>query len=55
MEKATVTVVEAAKRLGIGRNSAYEGVASGAIPSVKIGRRIVVPIPREGDLGIAVS
>jgi excisionase family DNA binding protein len=37
------TVEEAAKLLRIGRNQAYEGVASGAIPSVRIGKRIIVP------------
>ena len=42
-ERETLTVEEAATRLGIGRNSAYEGVKSGDIPSVRIGKRIVVP------------
>jgi excisionase family DNA binding protein len=39
----TFTVEEAAAMLGLSRNLAYAGVASGQIPSVKIGRRIVVP------------
>lgn len=42
-EQPTVTVEEAGQALGISRASAYEGVRSGAIPSIKIGRRIVVP------------
>jgi excisionase family DNA binding protein len=42
-ERETLTVEEAAVKLGIGRNSAYEGVRSGEIPSVRIGKRIVVP------------
>ena len=43
MECATFTVEEAAEVLGIGRNSAYEGVRTGEIPSVRIGKRILVP------------
>jgi excisionase family DNA binding protein len=38
-----VTVEESGEILGIGRNSAYEGVNSGQIPSIRVGRRIVVP------------
>lgn len=37
------TVEEAAAKLGISRNSAYEGVRRGEIPGIRIGRRIVVP------------
>ena len=36
-------VPEVAKRLRISRNAAYDGVARGEIPSLRIGRRIVVP------------
>ena len=42
-EKRTVTVVEFARLAGISRTTAYECVRSGAIPSVRFGRRIVVP------------
>jgi excisionase family DNA binding protein len=42
VEPATLTVEEAAKYLRISRASAYEGVRAGDIPSVRIGRRIVV-------------
>ncbi len=42
-ETATITVPEAAKKLGIGRNQAYEGVKAGEIPSIRIGGRILVP------------
>ena len=43
-DRATVTVPEAARILGIGRASAYEGVRTGAIPSLRVtSRRIVVP------------
>jgi excisionase family DNA binding protein len=43
MESATLSVEETAKVLGIGRNSAYEGVRTGQIPSIRIGKRILVP------------
>jgi excisionase family DNA binding protein len=43
-DRATVTVDEAASILGVGRASAYEGVRTGRIPSIRISeRRIVVP------------
>ena len=42
-EKLTMTVAEAARCLGIGRNSAYEAIAKGEIPVVKIGKRLLVP------------
>ena len=42
-ERQTYTVDEAAELLGIGRNGAYEGVKSGEIPSIRIGKRILVP------------
>lgn len=40
----TITVPEAARRLGIGRNLAYEAVKRGEIPSIQIGRRILVSL-----------
>jgi excisionase family DNA binding protein len=39
----TTTVAEAAKRLKIGRNQAYEAAARGEIPVIRIGRRWLVP------------
>ena len=42
--KLAITVSEAACRLGIGRNSAYEAVRRGEIPTIRIGKRILVPI-----------
>ncbi|RWD33363.1 MAG: DNA-binding protein [Mesorhizobium sp.] len=41
--RATITIVEAAHRLGIGRNQAYEAAKRGEIPSIKIGKRLLVP------------
>lgn len=42
-EAAVMSVDEAARMLGISRNSAYDAVHAGEIPSIRIGRRIVVP------------
>ena len=42
-ERKTLTITEAAKELGIGRNQAYEAARSGDIPSIKTGSRILVP------------
>ena len=38
-----LTPEETAKLLRIGRNAAYEAIQRGDIPSVRIGRRILVP------------
>jgi excisionase family DNA binding protein len=40
---ATTTIVEAAKRLRIGRNQAYEAAHRGDIPTIRIGKRWLVP------------
>jgi len=42
-ERLTLTVAETAKVLGIGRTLCYERVRSGEIPSLRIGRRLVIP------------
>jgi excisionase family DNA binding protein len=42
--RATVTVLEAAEILGVGRNQAYEGVKNGQIPVIRIGKRLLVPM-----------
>jgi len=41
--RKTKTIPEAARELGISRNSAYEAAARGDLPTVRIGRRILVP------------
>ncbi len=43
LSKTTLTIEEMSLTLGIGRNSAYEAVKRGDIPSIRIGRRILVP------------
>ena len=42
-ERMTLSVEEAAGVLGISRALAYELVARGELPSLRLGRRIVVP------------
>jgi excisionase family DNA binding protein len=43
--RLTVTVEEAAGVLGLGRSAAYEAARRGEIPTRRLGRRIVVPVP----------
>jgi len=40
---ATMTIPEAARLLGISRSAAYRAVARGEIPTIRIGRRLLVP------------
>ena len=42
VERGTLTVREAAYVLGIGRNSAYEAAHRGELPTIRIGRRLLV-------------
>jgi len=42
-KKLTLSVDETSKLLGIGRNSCYEAIARGEIPSIRIGKRLLVP------------
>ena len=42
-ERLTLSVEEAAATLGISRAFAYEAVRRGEIPSIRIGRRVLVP------------
>ncbi len=43
-ERRTISVEEAGRRLGISRGLAYEAAARGQIPTIKIGRRLLVPL-----------
>src|SRR3989442_15868578 len=38
-----LTIAEAARRLRIGRNSAYEAAQRGELPVLRIGRRLLAP------------
>jgi excisionase family DNA binding protein len=46
----TLSVPEAARLLGIGRNTAYEAIRRGEIPALRIGRRLLVPRAALGRL-----
>ena len=43
-EKQVLTIEEAGKVLGLGRGSSYQAAARGDIPTIRIGRRLLVPI-----------
>jgi excisionase family DNA binding protein len=42
-EARTYTVDEAARMLRIGRNQAYQAAKVGQIPTIRIGKRLLVP------------
>ena len=44
-ERKTLRVEEAAAMLGLSRNGAYAAVARGEIPTIRIGRKLLVPKP----------
>jgi excisionase family DNA binding protein len=43
--RATITVEEAAELLGIGRTAAYQAARRGQLPTCRLGRRLLVPVP----------
>lgn len=42
IERKTLSIEDAAARLGVGRNSAYAAAKRGEIPVIKIGKRLLV-------------
>ena len=54
-DKKVVTVMEVARILGIGRNLAYEAVARGEIPSIRVGGRILIPVAALDQMLVAVG
>ena len=42
-ERLTYSVLEAAQKLGLSKNSVYQACAKGEIPHIKIGKRILIP------------
>jgi excisionase family DNA binding protein len=44
MKRLTLTVTEAAQMLGISRGTAYEAARTGELPTVRMGRRRLVPV-----------
>ena len=43
--RATITVEQMAKVVGLGRTGAYEAVKRGDIPSRRVNGRLVIPVP----------
>lgn len=44
--RATLTLPEAGELLGLSRNSSYQAAGRGEIPTIRIGRRLLVPAAR---------
>jgi excisionase family DNA binding protein len=44
VERLTMSVPEAARALGISRGHAFAMVHSGELPSIRLGKRLLVPI-----------
>ena len=43
VERKTITIPAAGQALGISRNAAYEAARRGEIPTIRIGRLLLVP------------
>ena len=43
LSRPTLTPIEAANFLGLGRNTVYDAIKRGEIPSIRIGKAIRVP------------
>ena len=44
MQKVALSVPEAGRALGIGRTAAYEAARTGQLPTIRIGKRLLVPV-----------
>jgi hypothetical protein len=45
-----LTVERAGAIIGLGRSAAYDAIRRGDLPSIRIGRRVVVPTARLADM-----
>lgn len=43
--RATITIEQTAGLLGLGRTAAYDAARRGELPTRKLGRRLLVPVP----------
>jgi hypothetical protein len=50
VEKKATSVAIAGRLLDVSRGVAYESARSGAIPTIRLGRRLVVPISKLADM-----
>lgn len=44
MTRYTCSAREAAQALGLGRSTTYELLRSGELPSIRVGRRVLIPL-----------
>ena len=44
MDRKKLSIPEAARVLGIGRSAAYQAARAGELPTIRIGRRVLVPV-----------
>jgi excisionase family DNA binding protein len=42
-ERLTLTAREASQLLGLSRTSVYQGISTGEIPHIRVGKRILIP------------
>ena len=50
LPRMLVSVTEASRALGVSRSFAYELVAAGVLKSIRLGRRVLVPVSALEDL-----
>jgi excisionase family DNA binding protein len=43
--RATITIEQTARLLGLGRTAAYDAARRGELPTRRLGRRLLVPVP----------
>jgi excisionase family DNA binding protein len=43
--RATITIEQTAKLLGLGRTAAYDAARRGELPTRRLGRQLLVPVP----------
>ncbi len=43
--RATITIEQTAQLLGLGRTAAYDAARRGQLPTRRLGRRLLVPVP----------
>jgi excisionase family DNA binding protein len=49
-QRSTMTVEQAAAELGISRGLAYQAAQDGSLPTIRIGRRLLVPRAKLAEL-----
>jgi hypothetical protein len=56
LERPTMSVPDAGELIGLSRNKSYQAAAEGLIPTIRFGKRLVVPtMPLKRMLGITIS